>query len=108
MKFWLSERNKISSGRIVALSKSGKRRKDLLFGAMRKLVFACMAVAGLFFAESAHAVITLPDTGIDIVGYIGALIVAFALIAAAIVGGNFAFKLVWGGMRAAGRAITGK
>lgn len=55
--------------------------------------------------SAASAAETIPDTGLDIGGYISAGITAMAAVAAVAVGGYFAFLIIKKALRWAGKAL---
>ena len=56
-------------------------------------------------ASAANAAVTIPDTGLDISGYVTAGIVAIGGVVATCVGGYFAFLVIKRGIRWAGKAL---
>lgn len=58
-----------------------------------------VAVAAMLFNLSAQAQVTLPDTGVDVGGYITALITGLGAVVAIAVGGFAAFMLIRAGLR---------
>lgn len=58
-----------------------------------QLVLAALAVVSLT-GSLAHATVTLPDTGADPAGLVGAAITAIGAIIAVVVGGYFAFLVI--------------
>jgi uncharacterized membrane protein len=68
----------------------------------RRLIVPMLALVALVaFSSSAWATdpITLPDTGVDLEGLIGALLTSLGVAVTVIVGGFFAFKLIKVAMR---------
>lgn len=70
---------------------------------MRKL-FAILALAAVS-ATAPAAEVVIPNTGLDIGGYITAGITAVAAVVAIAVGGYFAFLVIKKGIRWAGKAL---
>lgn len=67
--------------------------------------FSVVAIGGAFFLPTiAGATVTLPETGIDIPGWIAAIIAALGAIVAVAMGGYCAFLLVKKAFKWIGRA----
>ena len=56
-------------------------------------------------ASMSHDAVTIPDSGIDMAGYVTAAILAIGGVVAVVVGGYFAFLLIKVAMRWAGKAL---
>jgi hypothetical protein len=54
---------------------------------------------------TSSAAVTIPDSGVDMPGYVTAAILAIGGVMAAVVGGYFAFLLIKKGMSWAGKAL---
>ena len=73
----------------------------------RSLAASVAAVLAIVLTTSASAQVTLPDTGVDISGFVTAAIVALGTVVAVVVGGFFAFRLIQWGLTWAGSRTKG-
>lgn len=67
--------------------------------------FAALAFLASLQVASAADPVTLPDTGVDVAGYVTALITALGVVVAAVLGGYAAFLLIKKAMRWLSRAL---
>jgi hypothetical protein len=76
-------------------------------GSRSTVLAACLVALALVACgpSSVFAQVALPATGVDLEEWIPVLITAFGGIVALIVGGAFAFMLVWKGISKARRAL---
>jgi len=76
---------------------------------MKRINTFLVAVIGLglgFLPSLCHAEVTLPDTGVDVSGYITAGIVVLGAVVATAMGGYVAFLLIRKACKAIGRAFS--
>lgn len=85
------------------LKKAASVAKGIISSAVTKVALAVGAVMVGASAFAEGEAVTLPNTGVDVAGYVTAIILGLGAIVALCVGGTFAFMLVsWGVKKARG------
>lgn len=75
------------------------------FRKLGALCVAAVATVATVGVSPTYAQAVLPDTGTDLTDWVPVLITGFGAVVALIVGGAFAFKLVWKGLAKASKAL---
>lgn len=88
------------------VSKMVQKVKEVVTESKKTIAAAVAFVTvGASQAFATGSTVTLPDTGIDMPGYITAAITGLGGVVIAVVGGYFAFMLVKKGLKWAGKAL---
>ena len=75
---------------------------------MLKRVLPVVTVTGAAIGAASAADVTLPSTGVDVGGYVGALVTQLGGVLGIAIGAGFALFAIWMGVRYVKAAIKGR